>query len=93
MRVARKASHEGAAGLQLTDTTPGAMKRYLERLRATLPRQRLARALELSDRVRTATMSDVRRQHPNASELELAIAFVRRVYGDAIADRFAAHHR
>ena len=86
-------THEGAASLQLTDTTPGAMKRYLERLRATPPRQRLERALKLSDQVRAATMSDVRRQHPNASELELAMAFVRRVYGDALADRFAAHHR
>ena len=86
-------SHEGAASSQLTDTTPGAMKRYLERLRATPPRERLERALRLSERARDATMSDVRRQHPNATELELAIAFVRRVYGDAIADRFAQHHR
>lgn len=85
--------HEGAASMQLTDTTPGAMKRYLERLRATPPRQRLERALRLSERARDAAMSDVRRQHPNASELEVAIAFVRRVYGDVIADRFAAHHR
>jgi hypothetical protein len=79
--------------MELTDTTPRAMKRYLDRLRATPPRQRLERALRLSERARAATMSDVRRQHPNASELELAIAFVRRVYGDAIADRFTAHHR
>jgi hypothetical protein len=86
-------THEGAASLQLSDTTPGAMKRYLERLRATPPRQRLERALRLSERARAATMSDVRHQHPGASELEISIAFVRRVYGDAIADRFAKHHR
>ncbi len=79
--------------MKLSDTTPGAMKRYWERIRETPPRERLERALRLSERVRTATMSDVRRQHPNASELEISIAFVRRVYGDAIADRFAAHHR
>jgi hypothetical protein len=86
-------THDGATSLQLSDTTPGAMKRYLERIRSTPPRQRLERALRLSERARAATMSDVRRQHPNASELELAIAFIRRVYGDAIADRFAKHHR
>ncbi len=85
--------HEGAASLQLSDTTPGALKRYLERLRATPPRERLERALRLSERARDATMSDVRRQHPGATEREIAIAFVRRVYGDALADRFAQRHR
>lgn len=35
-------------------------------------------------------MSDVRRQHPGASEREIAIAFVRRVYGDALAEKLAA---
>jgi hypothetical protein len=86
-------THEGSVSLQLDDTTPRAMKRYLERLRATPPRQRLERALRLSERVRDATMADVRRQHPNAPEAELAVVFLRRVYGDAIADRFAAHRR
>lgn len=35
-------------------------------------------------------MADVRRQHPHASEAEIAIAFLRRVYGDELADKFAA---
>ena len=86
-------THEGAASLQLSDTTPGALRRYLERLRATPPRERLERALRLSERARGATMSDVRRRHPQATQQELAVAFVRRVYGDALADRFAAHQR
>lgn len=38
-------------------------------------------------------MRDVRRQQEGASDREIAIAFLRRVYGDAIADRFAARHR
>jgi hypothetical protein len=84
-------SHEGAASVQLSDTTPRALQRYLERLRATPPRQRLERALRLSEQVREATMTDVRRQHPDASQAELALAFVRRVYGDELAARFAAH--
>lgn len=84
-------THEGAASLELSDTTPRAMKRYLERLRATPPRERLERALRLSEQMRSATMSDIRRQHPEATDAELAIAFLRRVYGDALADRFAAH--
>lgn len=83
--------HQGAASAQLTDTTPRALQRYLERLRATPPRERLARALRLSEQVREATMTDVRRQHPGASEAEVALAFIRRVYGEKIATRFAAH--
>lgn len=86
-------NHEGAASLQLSDTTPGALKRYLDRLRATPPRERLERALRLSERARGATMSDVRRRNPTATNKEVAVAFVRRVYGDAIADRFARHQR
>jgi len=84
--------HEGAASADFSDTTPRAMQRYLERLRVTPPRERLERALRLSEQMRTATMSDVRRQLPGASEQELAVAFLRRVYGEAIADRYAAHH-
>lgn len=84
-------THRGASDPQLSDTTPRAMKRYIERLRATPPRERLERALRLSQQVREATMSDVRRQHPDADATELAIAFVRRVYGEKLAARFAAH--
>jgi hypothetical protein len=84
--------HEGSVSADFSDTTPRAMQRYLERLRATPPRERLERALRLSDQMRAATMSDVRSQLPGASEEEVAVAFLRRVYGDAIADRYAAHH-
>lgn len=84
-------THRGASSLELSDTTPRALKRYVERLRATPPRERLERALRLSQQVREATMSNVRQQNPNATEAELALAFVRRVYGEELAARFAAH--
>lgn len=58
-------------------------------LRETPPRERLERALRLSERARSLTMSDVRRQHPGATEHQIAVAFVRRVYGDKLADRLA----
>lgn len=79
-------AHDGAA--ELSDTTSRAMERYLERLRATSPRLRLERALRLSEQMRSATMGDVRRQHSDATEHGLAVAFLRRVYGDEIATRF-----
>lgn len=84
-------AHHGASP-QLSDTSPRARERYFERLRAASPRERLQRALRLSEQVREATMSDVRRQHPGASEEEIAVAFIRRVYGNELADRFAARH-
>ena len=82
--------HDGSQAQTLTDTTPRAAARYWERLRATPPRERLERALRLSEQVRAATMADVRKQLPGASEDEVAVAFLRRVYGDALADSFAA---
>ena len=86
-------THDGAASLELSDATPRAQARYLARLRATAPRARLERALRLSERMRQATMADVKRQNPTATEDELAIAFLRRVYGEAVAARFSAHRR
>lgn len=82
-------AHSGERALAQTDTSPRARRRYLERLRETSPADRLERALRLSERVRSTTMADVERQHPGATKDELAVAFVRRVYGAAVAERFA----
>jgi len=38
-------------------------------------------------------MAEIERSMPGATKDELAIAFLRRVYGDVIADRFAARRR
>lgn len=71
------------------DTSARAQQLYVERLRATPPRERLARAFKLSEQARNATMSDLRRRNPGLSERELAIAFVERVYGRRLAERLA----
>lgn len=85
-------SHDGARSLALTDTSLRAAAKYEERIRQTPPRQRLERALRLSERLHLATMKDVRQLHPGASERDLAVAYLRRVYGDELADRYAARH-
>ncbi|PZR06058.1 MAG: hypothetical protein DI536_31030 [Archangium gephyra] len=85
--------HDAEQSALFTDMTPKAKARYLERIRATPPREKLERALRLSEMVRSATMTDVRRQNPGASEDEIASAFIRRVYGDKLADRFSARRR
>lgn len=85
--------HDGALANEQTDTTPRARERYLARLRETPARARLQRAFDLSAQVRGAVMAEVERSMPGATKDELAIAFLRRVYGDVIADRFAARRR
>jgi hypothetical protein len=86
-------AHSGEAGAAVTDTSEVAEQRYLERLRATSPRARLAIALRLSDRARNATMADLRRQLPQATGDQLALAFIRRVYGEEVGARFQERQR
>lgn len=82
--------HDGSLASQQTDTTPKAQARYLARLRVTPPREKLQRALELSARIRGVVMADVERSMPGATKDEVAVAFLRRLYGDSVADKFAA---
>jgi hypothetical protein len=82
--------HSGERAAAQTDTSARARRRWVERLRETPPRARLERALRLSQRVRELTMSDVRRQLPGASERDISVAFVRRVYGERLAARLAS---
>lgn len=80
-------AHVGQLSAERSDTSPRAAQRYLERLRQTPPREKLERALRLSEKVRDATMAEIRRQMPNADERTLAREFVRRVYGERLAAR------
>ncbi len=85
--------HLGHLSAAQSDTSPRAAQRYLERLRATPPREKLERALRLSERVRDAAMAEIRRQLPNADERTLAREFVRRVYGERLAARLDRRER
>lgn len=82
-------THNGALASAQSDTTPGAEARYRERLRQTPPRARLQRALDLSAQVLRRVMADVERSLPGAPRHVVAEAFLRRVYGDEIADQYA----
>jgi hypothetical protein len=83
-------AHDGSLASQQQDTTPKAAARYLERLRATPPRERLARALKLSAQVRAAAMVQVEKAMPGATHAAHAIEFVRRVYGEDLALKLQA---
>jgi hypothetical protein len=80
-------THVGHLFVEQSDTSPRAMQRYLKRLRETPPREKLERALRLSEKVRDATMAEIRRQMPDADERALARELVRRVYGERLAAR------
>jgi hypothetical protein len=81
--------HDGARATEQTDTTPRAQARYLRRLQETSPEDKLRRALALSARVRGAAMADLERAMPGATRQELAVAFIRRLYGQDLARRVA----
>jgi hypothetical protein len=81
--------HDGARATEQTDTTLRAQARYLKRLQETSREDKLQRALALSARVRGAAMADLKRTMPDATRQELAVAFIRRLYGDELARRVA----
>jgi hypothetical protein len=70
------------------DTSPQRRDRYLELLRALTPAQRLARAADLSDSVRELAEAGIRQRHPGASDEEVRVRLVVRLYGR----EFAARH-
>jgi len=64
-----------------TDTTPRAAAIQLELYRQVGPSRRAQIAVELSDAVRDTALAGIRRRHPDYSEEEVALSFLRMVYG------------
>jgi hypothetical protein len=69
------------------DTSPERNRRYHELLRAQEPWQRLRTAVALSTAVRQLAEAGLRMRHPQASEHELKVRLVVRLYGRAAALR------
>jgi len=65
----------------LSDTSPDVEARMTELYRAMTPRQRITRALNLSQTTRQLARAQLRRDHPEASEDELRIRFAQRTLG------------
>ena len=75
------------------DTSPEAWRILVELYRNMSPKQRLERALELSDFLRSFCESGIRSQYPQASEREVFLRLTertlgpdlfRKVYGDVL---------
>ena len=69
---------------KLSDTSPDVEARMFELYAAMTPRQRIARALSLSQFTRQLARARLRKLHPDASEDELRIRFAQRTLGKAL---------
>jgi len=69
------------------DTAKTQIARYHALLRARAPWQRLRTAAALTTAVRSLAEAGLRVRHPGATEQELRIRFVVRLYGRAAAER------
>jgi len=65
----------------LSDTSPDVAARMIELYQRMTPRQRIARALSLSQATRQLARTRLRKMYPEASEDELRIRFAQRTLG------------
>jgi hypothetical protein len=72
------------------DTSPAQQELYFERLRQLTPLERLQIVSRLNRGVRRMAMAGIRLRHPNASDDEVRIRLVVRLYGRAAAERLFA---
>lgn len=68
------------------DTSPEARALLIESYRAMTPERRLQIALEASDALRATIRAEIAASHPEASEEERRVLFIRRCFGDKLAD-------
>lgn len=66
---------------RVSDTSIRAAAVQLSLYRKAGPSGRARVAVELSDAVRETTVAGIRRRHPEYSEREVALSFLRLVYG------------
>ncbi len=71
----------------MQDTTPVALDRYHQLLRAQAPHQRLAKAVALTRAVRELAIAGLRQRHPGAPEQEIRVRLAVRLYGADAARR------
>jgi hypothetical protein len=70
-----------------SDTSPEAWQVFLEIQRRMSPGQRMARAIEHSNFVRSLIKAGIRRRHPEATEREVFLRFAQQTLGDELFRR------
>lgn len=71
----------------MRDTSPAALDRYYELLRARSPLARLAAAVDLSSAVRQLAEASIRAAEPDASAAVVRARLALRLYGREVAAR------
>ncbi len=71
----------------MRDTSPVALERYYELLRARTPLARLAAAVDLSSTVRQLAEASIRAAEPDASAAAVRARLASRLYGREVAAR------
>ena len=71
----------------MRDTSPVALERYYELLRARSPLARLAAAVDLSSTVRQLAEASIRAAEPDASAAVVRARLASRLYGREVAAR------
>jgi hypothetical protein len=71
----------------MRDTSPAALERYYELLRARTPLARLAAAVDLSSAVRQLAEASIRAAEPDASAAVVRARLALRLYGREVAAR------
>jgi hypothetical protein len=66
------------------DTSPEAWQVWLEVVRKLTPAERLKRALDLSETVRSLAEAAMRQAHPTASDREIFLRMAQRQLGDEL---------
>jgi len=77
-------------GILSSDTAPAAEQAWIALMRRAGPARRFALARSLSRTTMQLTRRSIRRRHPTASEEEVGLIFLARVYGPALAERVRA---
>lgn len=68
------------------DTSPEARAVLIESYRTMTPERRLAIALDASDAMRASVRADIATRHPEATDEERRVLFLRRWIGDALTE-------
>jgi hypothetical protein len=70
-----------------SDTSPEAWEVFLDIQRRMSPGEKIARAMEHSNFVRSLIKAGIRRRHPNATEEEVFLRFARQTLGNELFRR------
>lgn len=73
--------------LSLSDTDPRIERMIIERQRQMSPARKLCLMNQLNQMARDLALSDIRRQHPHASDVDLRYYLAERNFGSELAEK------